>query len=377
MPMPIRIVTCSASSIAGIKNFGDELLTTIYHRWIEAGDPRARLSHLSLSQHGVLSRETRRDIDEASGLIFTGGGYFADGDAGPGHVVRCHVRALRNRRVYGTVFRRAQRRGLPCAVMGLEVGPLRNGPYRRAVREILSKSRVIVVRNEESRGNAQEILGVSRDIPVHLDAALTIARTDIERASANALPASGEIRPDELKIGLHIHSMDGGTDQATVLALVRKILSQAPPQRHVRLYYIHDQTKRGDHPLRSVRAERIITRAFSGTIVVPYEGPAETLQALGAMHLLVTSKLHVGVVARGLEIPVLSVGGHPKIRRFYEALGEADACGSAARFAAAGVPERLEACLGSEWRARIPLPSSVRDSAWRNRDALTYFMRTL
>jgi polysaccharide pyruvyl transferase WcaK-like protein len=371
--MHMHIITCSASSIVGIRNFGDELLTDIYRKWIEACEVPTSVSHLSINQHGVLSREARALIDSATGVIFTGGGYFSDGDAGPGHVLRRHLRALRNRQVYWTVFQRARGRGIPSAVMGVEVGPLQNPLYRNAVRSILSESRTVVVRNETSRVNAQEILGGPKEILVYLDAALTVDRKEVEASRSTR----DEFESDELRIGVHVHTIKTELEGSGVVSLVRKIVNHAPASRTVRVYYIHDQTKGGTHPSRSVRAENLIREAFPDSVVIPYREPIDTLRAVSAMDLVITSKLHVGVVARALEVPVLALGVHPKIRRFYEALGEADACGSVQDFAAAGLPDRLMEGLGPEWRQRIPMKNSVRESALQNRNEVLRFLGTL
>ena len=54
MSTGVHVVTCSASSIVGIKNFGDELLTEIYRRWIVACDGPITASHLSVRQPDVM-----------------------------------------------------------------------------------------------------------------------------------------------------------------------------------------------------------------------------------------------------------------------------------------------------------------------------------
>lgn len=378
--MSLRIVTCNASSIVGIRNFGDELLSDLYQSWITTTDVPATASHLSITQFGGLTNADRATLDDASCVIFTGGGYFADGDTGSRHQVRRHLRALRNRQVYWTVFRRAQRMGIPCAVMGLEVGPLTNPMYRRAVRKILTAAQMVVVRNEESRHHMSEILGVDRRAVVYLDSALALDRANLDEPSTNGSPFSKQPTEgaNETRIGLHLHKLGGDVTEADCLSLVRNILSLACAKRPVRLFFIHDQLKNDTHPARSIRAQQVILNEFPETIVVPYHRPQDTVDTIGAMDLLVTTKLHVGVVGRALEVPVLSLGTHPKIRRFYESIGESDCCGSAQAFAAGSLPARFQSGLASgQGRIRAGVSPQAKESAQANRDAIRDLLQGL
>ena len=378
--MSLRIVTCSASSIVGIRNFGDELLTDLYKFWITKTDVPATVSHLSIGQLGALSSVDRATLDGASCLIFTGGGYFADGDTGTSHRVRRHLRALRNRQVYFTVFKRAQRRGMPCAVLGLEVGPLANGMYRRAVREILAAAKMVVVRNEESRQHANQILGFDRGAQVHIDSALALDGAELDESFPRRSPAPGDTieEADETRIGLHIHQLGADVTEPDCVRLVQRIVSHASAERPVRLFFIHDQQKNGAHPSRSTQAQQAILNEFPETTVVPYHSPRHTIDTIRAMDLLVTTKLHVGVVGRAMAVPVLSLGTHTKIRRFYEAIGEPDSCGSARSFATEGLPARIRSGLASgRGRVRSAVSPQARESASRNRDAVKDLLRGL
>lgn len=367
--MGMRVVTCSASSIRGINNFGDELLTQMYGRWIREYDSHIEWHHLTVDAHGILSRETRGMIEEAACLIFTGGGYFADGDHGSRHAVRRHLRALRNRRVYWTVFRQARTRALPCAVVGLEVGPLANPLYRRAVREILLTASPVVVRNGESRSYVRSLCGPSRDTAVCLDAALAGIPGKADQ------PASMSLDSADFRLGVHVHALDDEAIGAYLTSLLRHLVARVPSDRNARIYYFHDQRKSGSHPSRSVRAEKLVSGLFADVTVVPYLDPVETVSAVGAMDLLVTSKLHLGIVARSLAVPVIAVGGHPKIRRFYESINEGEACADPRKFLSE-LPRYVTTCLVGEQRL-FPIGELFRESALGNRSAVHGFLKSV
>jgi polysaccharide pyruvyl transferase WcaK-like protein len=368
--MGVRVVTCSASSIEGINNFGDELLTQIYHAWVAECDPSIQVHHLAVDGHGVLTRDARARIEAASCLVFTGGGYFADG-YGFSLTLKRHARALRNRQVYWTVFKRARSLGIPCGVLGLEVGPLANPLYRRAVREILSAAQVVVVRNEESQAYATKLCGGSSvEVAFHLDAALA-------RIPAVSASSSGVDRDSgDFCVGVHVHSVDDEIAGRDCVDLLTRIVAQAPSDRRVRLFYFHDQRKRGTHPSRSKSAEEYFSNAYPGTESVSYTNPDATVAAIAEMDLIITSKLHLGIVARSFGVPVLAIGAHPKIRRFYESIEEGDVCGAPTEFSSAGLPRQVIACLSGE-RRRVPIGDTFRESAMANRSAIRDLVRTL
>jgi len=368
--MGINVVTCSASSIVGVNNFGDELLTKIYHAWVIEADPSVTVSHLAVDSHGILTRESRKQIEGASYLIFTGGGYFADGDFTFHHTIRRHLRALRNRRVYWTVFKLSRKLDLTCAVVGLEVGPLANPLYRRAVRNVLLSGRKVVVRNEESRVYARNLCGDALDVSVHLDAALAAAS---DFAAGEGVLARN---PEDFNIGIHVHSVEGEITQADCMALIAQVVSHLPSGRQARLYYFHDQRKNGRHPSRSVRAERHVISAYPGTTPISYRSPEVTTRAVDAMDLLITSKLHLGIVARSLGVPVIALGGHPKIRRFYKSIGEEEVCGRSRDFISNGLPTQVTSCIGGD-QARVAVSATYRESALSNRAAVRQLLKSM
>ena len=367
--MDINVVTCSASSIVGINNFGDELLTQIYGDWVSECDPAISVTHLAVGGHGFLRREMRGLIEVASCLIYTGGGYFAEGQI-VGHSVRRHAAALRNRRVFWSVYKRARRFGVPCAVFGLEVGPLSNPPYRSAVREILGTAKKVIVRNAESGDYVRSLCGDSVAVGVQLDAALATPvglQGDSSQADRNR---------SDFRVGIHVHSIDGDTPGDDCVALVEHIKSQLPSGRRVVPYYFHDQRKHGEHPSRSVRAEQDFSTVFPGLTSVPYVNPAGTMAAVRTMDLVITSKLHLGIVARSFGVPVLALGSLPKIRRFYESIEEGDACARPRSFILNGLPVSLVECLAEE-QGRVPVGEPFRESASGNREAVRDLMATL
>jgi polysaccharide pyruvyl transferase WcaK-like protein len=103
--------------------------------------------------------------------------------------------------------------------------------------------------------------------------------------------------------------------------------------------------------------------------------PLATIGLIGCMDAVLTTKLHVGVVARALGVPTLAVGSHPKIRRFYEAIGEGELCGTANLFLREGFPELALVSVRSGRRRTVPVAASALQSALQNREAVCEAIR--
>ncbi len=353
----VRVVTCSASSIPGINNFGDELLTEIYHRWIREYDPRIQPIHLRINPLAPFSSENRDLIAGAACLLFTGGGYFADGYSSR-LAIKGQLRSLRNRNIYWRAFEHAERNGVPCAVLGLEVGPVTNPSYRRAVERILSAARFVTVRNHESVANTRELTSGAVEPTMCLDAAFSLATGAPAPAKASD--------SNTVDVALHMHTFAGteGWDQ-----LVRAIQKEIGGSRSMRLTFLYDQRKRDQRPSAWVEVEKAVLSEFPDANVVRYRTTNETMVELRRMDLVVTSKLHAGIVSRALGIPALMLGEHAKIRRCFATIGEEHLCGAPLELARS-LPADVVRALDGSGPSRIPCPEEAVQSALGNREIL-------
>lgn len=384
-----KVVLCGASSIAGIENFGDQLLRDLYAKWIGSASPAARTEMVYFGNKLRPIKALDDVMSDASAFIFVGGGYFHEKTI-------FHRRFLvdlamrlawgaRNSRVYVRAFRAAASRNLPTAVCGTEVGPLVNPVYRRQVLQVLRASRLCIVRSRESAEFARRH-GVDRDdLNVCADAVLSLRRSDLPKESCDTL-AKWSSPAGTFRLGLHIHQLRSSEWNEKLLRLVDHIRESLPPSTPLRIYYLHDQLKGRGIPQRSVDAERFICDRIPGTEAIPYEAPWPMVGVIGAMNLVLTTKLHVGIVGRALDIAVLSllsdrVKSYPersKQVRFFRLIGEPASCSTVDQFLTVGLPDDIiDHLKGWNPDCRLPVSGAARASAERNRELLTQFVHTV
>jgi polysaccharide pyruvyl transferase WcaK-like protein len=373
--MAFNIVTCNASSISGIQNFGDQLLQSMYSQWFKEIKSDVNLSHLSVGNFGEISSKTDKIISDSQRLVFVGGGYFGEGHYQGlnflNQIARKQSWGIRNTRVYGSVWQCARRYNIPCDVVGVEVGPISNPIYSQTVRRILSSSETLVVRNEESKNFAEKICGTNINPEVYIDAALTLESSsfrNIYNSSRSMLLSKNE---DCFKLGIHIHALGDSQYNKNCIEIINLIISHIPKHQTIKLYYLHDLTKGGQHPKRSILAQDMFCQYFKDTIVIPYQGWQETVEAIDAMDLILTTKLHVGIAARALGVPTLSIPHHPKTIRFYKAIGELKYCKNVLDFIDNGLPSEILDILNSDLlQIKKYVSNTCKQSAWANRQAV-------
>ncbi len=378
-----RILLCGASSIAGSHNFGDDLFTAIYVEWLHNLCPNVDIAILQYNSYANRKVAWPLLFKQADALLFIGGGYFGEPNFPGMGVVRRKLRqfhwALRNSLLYGGAFHTARRHRVPHGVIGVEFGPIRSGPFRRCAVRILQQARVCALRNSESARYAQEYGVLRRDLGVHVDAVMSLTPEQLPYTAVRTYETMME-GSQTFRIGVNLNSLSAAhwKESDVIIRLVKSLQDTAPAGKPVSLFFLHDQTVNGQHPKTRLSAELFLKEHFPDITIVPFQGHWEMVGTLAAMHVVVTTKLHVGVTSRALSVPVLAIPGHYKTERFYRFIGEQDFCIPADRLRGAQIPSSLSQMV-KNWtpESRFPVSLEARRSAEQNKELLKVFISEL
>jgi polysaccharide pyruvyl transferase WcaK-like protein len=377
---PRKILLCGSSSICGFHNFGDELLRDLYHHWLTALLPDADIVMLKFRGLFGSHADWTSQFDQADALVYIGGGYFGEADHPGMNIFHRHLRtvywALRNHKLYGGAFRVAQQQRIPHAVAGVEVGPIHTGFYRKCVVKLLETADVCTLRTPESACYAEQYGVRRRDVRVCVDAVLSLA--------PETLPADAINERDKLlahgssfRLGLHLNSLGNAhwNARGRIVDLIQNLSHQLKKGTPISLYFIHDQAKNGEPPKSRVAAEHFFRSQFPNMIVLPYKGHWPLVGVLGGMNAVITTKLHVGITARALSVPVLSIPRHQKTPRFYRLIGEDWCCVPIDRLSGEAIPSPLQNML-TNWKPGqlLPVSRTARQSAQQNQAVLAEFV---
>jgi len=313
----------------GGTNFGDFLFARIFHDEVSRligeenvfwYDSRYCLSEFYKRHLGYTPRKYKlKDIDA---LVCISGGYFCGDDKSLRDYI---IRYLR----YFHLCMRCIARRIPIAIIGLEVAKPQWKPMEYIERFILRRATVLSVRNTQSFEQLKRY-GIDHAFCT-VDTAHTITPDFFEESEVQV-----DIRSLNGK-KLFFHVQPSAMRAAKkVIPVINRFIAAHPEYSVV---IGADQYTEDDSYLSELACEL----TSETTVINHYDDPVALCKVLNAMDLIVTPKLHVGIVGATLSKSVVSFSVHTeKIARFYHQLEEDGRSLSMADFSEEKAMEMLE-----------------------------------
>jgi polysaccharide pyruvyl transferase CsaB len=285
-----------------------------------SGDPRG-----TTTLHGVEARSRSplmvvAALVGARGLLCGGGSLVQD------------VTSARSAAYYLGTMWAAQARGVPVAVLGQGIGPLRRPWVRSAARAAFERAALISVRDAQSEELLRG-LGVRRPIHRGADLAFLMVRASEDRAHR----LLARLDAARARIGLAVRNWPG-LDPAAIGQEVGRF-ARAHGAAAVVLPF----------DLARDKSASAAAAAAAGAQVVEAALP-QTLQTLvGAMDLIVAVRLHAMVFAAAAGVPAVGIAYDPKVAAFTAEAGLPPAVPGGAPAAV------LREALDAAWEARVEI----------------------
>ncbi len=281
-------------------------------------------------------------------LVYISGGYFLS--------QKNLLADLRHKRRYLTPGLYFMNHDKPVYILGIGAGPFSNGPFRKAAKRLLQYATALTVRNEESK---QHIigLGVCRDIPVTTDTALVIR--DYVRNTKTGIPRF-HLEPGKKMLLFHIdlnHNVKSKLEVVVVPAIKRFL----DTHKEYELYLAADSIMPD-----SLYEEYAHMFAPYSTHILKYNDPWALTRQIERADMVVTTKLHMGIVGAAFACSVISFPWHQKTPRFYKQIGEGDRCKLLSEVDEQCVMTQLERFEGKH----ISLPKELIEKAKLNLEML-------
>lgn len=301
------IVHCSTN--AGSSNFGDVLFAYMVLNHLQELGYQTRFYELSEYNYNYLYRihgfeEYTFSMEEADAAIYFAGGYFGE---------KKHERidlSIRHYVRFMPFGKKVLRLNIPLSIIGIGAGEYLWFPSKQAVREICDYATVITTRDEESTHYLKSI-GVKKKLLTCSDIAQTLPNFSF-------LPNERIILQDEFEyIFLHTNYM---RDVATLFCEGIKGFLVSHP--NIKVIVGSDGITNIDEPfniaVRSLGQERVIKYT--------YTNPENLCELLRQCKLVLTYKLHVGILSATFGSSVIAIAKHEKITRYYNQIGEIGRC---------------------------------------------------
>lgn len=293
-------------------NFGDYLFAQVFQSYI--GDKignsnvywyKSRFAFSDFFQKH-LKNNNRCMFHELDGLVYISGGYFCGDD----HNCKDYIYRFLRYFLVGYKFIASKK---PYIIIGLEVGKSNSRLMNKVQTRILKNSRLIVVRNNESFEAVKE-LGLNNVICT----ADTVFAMDNSLFEKYHMPAELSNYQGKVLL-LHINPRieQNVLIKNKIVPIINTFLARHPEYA---VLLVTDQYS--EH---QSEAEQDILSMLksSNTFCYMYDKPFELCKIISMVDIVVTTKLHVGIVGAKLGKSVISFSGHSeKIKRLYSQLNE-------------------------------------------------------
>jgi len=303
-------------------NFGDVLFAHLFYR--RCGQVSgAEVHFLQMPKYGVGSF-VRKELGytdklslfrqlRADALVLMSGGYLGEDKRSFRNTVKRYFRYIFPARLF-------QMRGKPVYVLGVGGGQLFSPFLRRAAVKLLNRATVVMVRDEETKNYFAEY-GVTREILVTSDTAQVITPDTLPPLDETTRQTLAATFGERKLIFLHTPGRGANdTRMAEVVIPALNLFLRAHPEYGVVL----GTDGCLDH---AVLEQSAVYRALDCdcTLVYDYASSWQLCALLNRVDLVVTSKLHVGIVSSALGKSVVSFPAHrEKVQRYYRQIGETE-----------------------------------------------------
>lgn len=341
-------------------NFGDYLFADIFwHTLLSCNKdgktlffefPRYGFGRFFRKELGYTHKQTIGDVFNGDMLVYFSGGYFGQRTSSLKESIKRLIRYM----PIGIVF--ALRRK-PILMLGVGGGPITNKLLRSAICWLMNRAAIVTVRDEET-ANYFKSYGVKKEIKVTSDTAQVI--------TPDSLPPLDDAVKDSIKKSfagkkiIFLHALGGDRGDKLfcekIIPPLNSFLARHP-EYGVILGYDEIYAK-------SIEHLNIKTKLACKTVYCyDYRHPWQLCSLLKEVDMIITAKLHVGIVSAALSKSVVSFPVHSeKTKRYYRQIGEPERC-MPLRDTTPVIIENMLECLHDK---KISLPDPIIRAAKEN-----------
>ena len=355
----INIVSLHGSYFTN--NYGDVLLVNLFYNWIREAFPSVIVNLPLVDKKRIKEMPEPSTSDilnliKSDCLVYCGGGYFGEQ---PGSKLKWSLRNFYRHGIVGII---AIVFHIPIAIIGVEIGPISSSWFRHIVLWIVKKSKVVVVRNQESFEYLQKY-GVNSAI-LAADAVLSLNQSFPK-------DVNNQVVVDKCKIVLHLPGYTKYREEleSFVNALCNCLISI---NSRFQLVFVEDIPHQYSNNYNKLF--QIIGQNGLEYTVMKYVGMKQLMEVVKESYAVFTTKLHVGITAAAFNKRVFSMYMHPKTLRFHHQIENDAYCMPISKLLDYdNLDEKLTDFLNSKDKA---LPSSVLTLAMKCKTELESFIHS-
>lgn len=312
-----RKITLHGSNF--IDNFGDSLFVVYFNKWLKKnGDVEAENIILPFANERVRSLVKVSDAKGIFGLlksnkiVFIGGGYLGER---PNKKFIWNIRLLIRHLSVGLLAVLLKK---PFIFIGVGAGPLTYSVTNKIVVFLCNKSEKVVVRDEESYKYLVNYGVKMGKITSTADSILLLDQSDVDEYWNNKYKRklSNDNNVNTTYIGLHLQASSRKQDK--IKLIISELKKYCSNLKSYKIVVFNDTYKKEpDNKLLNLVYEEFDKEQVMN---IEYLKPNQLIALINNLNIVITTKLHCGIVANCLGKYTLSVSVHDKTVRLYRQL---------------------------------------------------------
>ncbi len=293
------------------ENFGDTLLVSMMCKYIAniVGKDNVYISSVGVEQECIdigFPKIPKSLESHVTHLIYAGGGYFGEPKLG---FVRLLAWSIRN--YYRHCFRNKRFSNASIGIFSVGFGPVSNWLYRNAILSLIKRARIVTFRDAES-------IDIASSYGVDTSKLFRTTDMALDLYNCHVSEAVGVRRI----LGLHVHGL-----ALENFELVLKEVVKFSQEKGLSIRILFDNKTKDIAKIKKSYLEAGCDISNCQLCeFVPYKDYSALVAEISQCHVIVTRKLHVGIVGAALGCKVLSIPSHQKTVRFYNQIGMQSYC---------------------------------------------------
>lgn len=303
-----------------IDNFGDSLFVVYFYRWLKEvkniEDEDIILPFANERVRKLVNASNTKGLKallKSNKIVFIGGGYLGER---PNKKLLWNIRLLVRHLSIGLFSILLKK---PFIFIGVGAGPLSNPISRKLTVFLCNKSEKVIVRDEESKKHLLDY-GVKEDkIKETADSILLLKESDVDKywdeKYKNELNHNDSAKTTY--IGVHLQASSNKIEK--LRTIIEDIDKYCKEQNSYKIVVFND-TYKEKHD--STAIQLFLERFSKDKIInIDYINPDQLIGLINNLDIVITTKLHCGIVANCLGKYTLSISVHDKTTRLYKQLG--------------------------------------------------------
>lgn len=295
-------------------NFGDVLFNDVFSSEINKNNIvlQGRIGQYIKKRLNIKINSEIINFFKSDAVVFAPGGYFGEPNKSKIEMLHWRVRMLFRHAYLGVLCNIFNK---PYSIIGIGVGPIDFALGKKIVKYIFDNAKVVTVRDDESMQYLKEMNVKNKNISITVDSILCL-RDELLKANS-IIEAKKIIGTNKKTILLHITS---GGEKGLEIAKATKSFIQENREYQV-LICTDFLLEKSNEYIDSVQS------IFEREDYKFVNFSPELLSAvINLSDIIITTKLHVGIVGIAFEKSVLAFPVHSKTVRLYRQIKESGRC---------------------------------------------------